>query len=120
MILPSVRLHRPLAQFLNCVGQRELADRVVRIQRATEPILLLAEVSQESAWSSGVFFPGGDVGVEMVARGQEDDVRWDAFGFMIWLLSHPLQQKKSQERCAQCVHLDCLLPGTNIINIIVV
>lgn len=92
--LPSVRLHSLIVQFLNRIGQQELADRVVGIQRATGPILLLAELSQEPAWLSGIFFPWGYVGVEMVARGHEDDVRWDACGSMILLLSYPFQQKK--------------------------
>jgi hypothetical protein len=70
--LPSVRLHSLIVQFLSRIGQQELADRVVGIQRATGPILLLVE---DPAWLSGIFLPGGYVGVEMVARGHEDDVR---------------------------------------------
>ena len=90
MIVPSVRPNSFLAQALNRIGQCKLADRVVWIQHITGPILLLAKVSQESSRSNGVFFPVGDIGVEVVARGHENEVRRDAFGFRGRLLTHPL------------------------------
>ena len=110
LFLLAVRPSRQSANLLDRVHNQKLADSVVglRVPESPWPVVLAAHLPQDAVLS---LRPPGqliEVRVEMLARGEEDEMRRRPS--KISGSTHPPQQKQADERRADGVDLDCSLP----------
>lgn len=108
--LPAIRSSRQSGNLLDRVHDQKLAVGVVGlcIPKAARPVLLAAHLSQYAALPLRPFGQLVDVGVEVLARGEEDHVH--RRGPMVPGSAHPPQQEQGDERGADGVDLDSSLP----------
>lgn len=110
----SITIQCELAHFLDGVVQHQLARGVHgRVERAGGVILLAGVVGHDAAVLFDVGRPGLDVGVELAARADKDEVCRSSSSLAaaaVLLLLQPGQEEEGEERGGESVDLDCFFP----------
>jgi hypothetical protein len=108
--LLAIRSSRQSGDLLDGVHDQELADGVVGlgIPKPAWPILFAAHLSKYAVLPLRPFSQYVDVRVEMLARGEEDNMGWR--GSLVPGSTHPPEQEQADECGADGVDLDCSLP----------